>query len=118
MKIQNNKRIAAIIFGIGSCVAVPAAMAGSYQEATLVQAPGMEVRTASVSVEDLNLSSAEGQEVLHGRLSQAAREVCGPTDHRLTGSIRLAANNKTCQASAVADALAQVNAAQVASVSK
>lgn len=117
MKIQSTKRIAAIVFGISSCIAA-SAMAGSYQEATLVLAQGMEARTASVSVADLNLASAEGQDALHGRLSQAAREVCGPTDHRITGSIRTAANNKACHDSAVADALAQVNAGQVASISE
>ncbi|MDO8860621.1 UrcA family protein [Haliea sp. E1-2-M8] len=117
MKTQINNRIAALVLSLGSCLAA-SAMAGSYQEATLVQAHGMETRTASVSVADLNLSSVEGRDALHGRLSQAAREVCGPTDYRVAGSIRVAANNRACQKSAVAGALAQVNAGQIASISK
>ncbi len=117
MKTQSNNRIAALILGIGSCLAV-SAMAGSYQETTLVQANGIETRTASINVADLNLASVEGQDALYGRLSQAAREVCGPTDYRVTGSIRVAASNKACQDSAVADALAQVNAGQIASTGK
>ncbi|MEQ9463925.1 MAG: UrcA family protein [Haliea sp.] len=117
MKTQFNKRIAAIVFGMGSCMAV-SAMAGSYQEATLVQAHAMEARTAHVSVADINPASVEGQNALHGRLSQAAREVCGSTDYRIAGSVRVAANNKACYESALADALSQVNAAQVADISK
>ncbi len=117
MKTQINNRIAALILGISSCLAA-SAMAGSYQETTLVQANGIETRTTSVNVADLNLASVEGQDALHGRLSQAAREVCGPTDYRVTGSIRVAANNKACQNAAVADALAQANAGQVATISR
>ncbi len=117
MKTQFNKRIAALVFGLGSCMAMTA-MAGSYQEATLVQAHGMEARTARVSVADLNTATAEGQSALHGRLSQAAREVCGSTDYRIAGSVRVAANNRACYESALAEALSQVNAAQVADISK
>lgn len=117
MKTQSNKRIAALIFGISSCLAA-SAMAGSYQEATLVQANGKEARSASVSLADLNLASVEGRDALHGRLSQAAREVCGPTDYRITGSIRVAAENRACRDAALAGALAEVNAGQIASISK
>ena len=117
MNTQSTKRIAAIVFGISSCMAA-SVMAGSYQEDTLVLAQGMEARSTSVSVADLNLASVEGQDALHSRLSQAAREVCGSTDHRITGSIRAAANNKACRDSAVADALVQINAGQVASISE
>ncbi len=117
MKTQFNKRITAMVFAMGSCVAV-SAMAGGYQEATLVQAHAMEARTAHVSVADLNPASVEGQEALHGRLSQAAREVCGSTDYRIAGSIRVAANNRACYESALAEALSQVHAAQVADIGK
>lgn len=116
MKTQTNNHIAALVLAIGTSLAA-SAMAGSYQETTLVQASGVETRTARVSLADLNLSSVEGQEALHGRVSQAAREVCGPTDFRLTGSIRVAADNRACRDSALADAMAQINAGQIASIS-
>ena len=58
-----------------------------------------------VSYADLDLNSHQGREALAGRISEAAREVCGPTDYRMTGSLRITSRNRACVEQAVSDAI-------------
>ena len=62
----------------------------------------------SVNFSDLDLSSTEGQEVLEGRLKQAAKSVCGSTNVKIAGSLANARANRACFKAALADAKASV----------
>lgn len=107
-----GKSLAALTFAALSLGALQA-HADDYSE-TLVTSEG--VRTQAVSVADLDLQSAGDRERLYHRLSNAAREVCGPADHRVTGHLGAAADNQACYRRALDEALSQVNAGQVASI--
>jgi UrcA family protein len=67
-----------------------------------------------VSYADLDLSSAEGQEVLYYRISSAAREVCGPVDLRLAGSVRVANRNQACFEESLSRAMSDLPRHEVA----
>lgn len=113
MQSSIKKYIATLAFGACSTVAF-AATAATAHEDTLVLAKGMEAASVRVELSDLNLDTAQGQQVLHQRISAAAREVCGSTDYRAAGGLRQAANNRACHASAFAEAVSQVGAERVA----
>ncbi|GAB3274496.1 UrcA family protein [Parahaliea aestuarii] len=91
------------------------AQAENYSE-TLVKSPA--VRTQAVSYDDLDISSSEGMQTLHYRISAAARDVCGSNDHRITGHLSAAVDNQACYERAVNEALSQINAGQVASTAE
>lgn len=69
----------------------------------------------TVNISDLNLNSAQGQEVLHRRLSRAAAQICGATDYRRAGGLAQASRNKQCAEQALARSLSKVYASSVAS---
>ena len=91
------------------------AQANNYSE-TLVKSSA--VRSQTVSYDDLDLSSSQGQESLYYRVSAAARSVCGSSDYRITGHLATAAENEACYERAVNEALSQINAGQVASTAE
>jgi UrcA family protein len=62
-------------------------------------------RTLTVNVQDLDLSTAQGQEVLRRRIRWAADIVCGAPDTR---ELRLLAEYHACVSNATDSALAQV----------
>ncbi|QIB66252.1 UrcA family protein [Kineobactrum salinum] len=109
-----STRIGALVFGI-STLLTTSAMAEAYTE-TLVQSQAVAVRSVAVSVADLDLASSEGQDTMYYRLSQAAREVCGPSGYRQAGGARQAARNQACYHQALSDALAQASAGRMASL--
>ncbi len=59
---------------------------------------------------DLNLDHPDGIARLHARIRAAARAVC---DRPNSGSLRLQAVGRACAASAVARAVAEVNASEL-----
>ena len=63
----------------------------------------------SVNYADLDLSSEEGRDALAGRISEAARDVCGSVDYRMTGSLKTASRNRRCAIDAFADAMSRVS---------
>ena len=107
-----TKTVSAIAFSIAASVSMTAA-AESYSETT-VSTSAQGLQTLTVSYADLDLSSADAKETLYYRLSGAARKVCGSSDFRRTGSVRQAAENKSCYENTLAEALSQTSAAQVA----
>lgn len=70
----------------------------------------------AVNYEDLDLSSDKGREALEGRVMQAAREVCGSTDYRMTGSLQVASRNRSCVAEAFGDAMSRIAGPTVVAV--
>jgi len=91
-------------------VSVPLwAGAADYSETTTT-ATGL--RTATVNLADLNLSSVSGQQAAQRRISQAAVRVCGSTDYRRVGSLYQVSINRDCQQRALSEALAQLPGSQ------
>ena len=107
-----TKSVSAIAFGIAASVAMTAA-ADNYGE-TMVSTSAEGLQTMTVSYADLDLSTAEAQETLYYRISRAARKVCGSSNLRRVGSVKRVAENKSCYENAMAQALSQTTAAQVA----
>ena len=99
-------------FGLASLVSTGASAAG-YSE-MVISTQGQGLQTATVSFSDLDLSNSDGIETLHQRISRAARRVCGPSDYRQAGSLRLAAANKACYNDAVAQGMSQLDNVQMA----
>ena len=64
-----------------------------------------ELRTLAVNVQDLDLNSARGQEVLRRRIKWAADIVCGIPNSR---DLRMLADYHECVNEATSGALAQV----------
>jgi UrcA family protein len=102
----------ALVFVVSTGLASAATSAPTVEQ-TLVEGRGSH--SVTVSVADLNLGTMEGQEALHYRLSSAARRVCGPADYRAAGSPRLAAENQDCYERALSAAMADTQAAALAS---
>lgn len=116
MTTQPNLRfLAALTSGLLLTTAV-AVNAGGMSE-TRVETRAAQYHTEQVSLADLDLASAEGQEVLHNRLQRAARRVCGSVELRIAGSARQMGKNQACYEDALAAAVKQVSAGQVADIS-
>lgn len=111
-----SKVLCGAVFGIVASVSM-AASAGNYSE-TFISTTAEGLRTATVSFADLDLTRSEDQEVLHERLSSAAKQVCGSTSVRETGSLSAAAENKSCYEQAMDSAMSQASSSQVAVVSR
>lgn len=106
-----TKQLVGVAAAMAALVSLQANADANYSE-TLVKSKA--VRTQTVSINDLNLDTVDGQEALYQRLSNAARRVCGPRDHRIAGGLGVAVDNQACYERALGDALGQVNAGQVA----
>ncbi|WEK46428.1 MAG: UrcA family protein [Candidatus Andeanibacterium colombiense] len=63
---------------------------------------------ATLRLEGLDLSTADGQQRLDIRLDQAARAVCG--DRLATVHLALGERSRQCQAEVIADVRAQIDA--------
>jgi UrcA family protein len=87
--------------------------------ATTTKITGQSLSTraeTTVSVADINLTSAAGQKVLHARLSRASEQVCGYDDYIRAGSFAIARRNKECTKNAIDRAMSRLNASAVAAV--
>ena len=61
-----------------------------------------------VDVQDLDLTTVQGKQVLHARLKRAAKQVCGSQDVRTAGSLENARTNRACYNEALAGAVQSV----------
>ncbi|MFV0275575.1 MAG: UrcA family protein [Parahaliea sp.] len=111
MTIVRNIKLALVATGIAAALVSLPTVAGPHSE-TVVKSQA--ARSRAVSFEDLDLTSARGQESLYFRLSTAARTVCGSADHRIAGSLANAAANRACHEQALNDALNRVYGDRVA----
>ena len=75
-----------------------------------------QITNITVFVSRLGLEHLEGKEALEHRVSNAARKVCGSSNFREAGSVGQAADNKSCYENAMAQAMKQLSAPQVASI--
>lgn len=111
-----TKAIFGAVFVMGTGLSM-ATSAGNYSE-TVVSTSAEGLREASVSLTDLNMADPKSQEIAYQRLSNAARKVCGTSQRRGVVSLAQSAENTECYQDALADAMRQLNAGQVASTSK
>lgn len=82
---------------------------------TLVQ--GESVHSQAVSFSRAELATEEGRSAVEHRVREAAEDVCGPMDYHRAGGLAGVVESKECYNNAVAQAMSQIDATQVASVS-
>lgn len=107
-------------------IATAAILAASLATPASAEAPaepavpraGHSIQSVSIPYSAAELSTEQGRSELYGRIRQAAREVCGPTGLRETGSLAISSRNRACYREAVAAATSQVTASQVAALGK
>ena len=113
-KSSITRLVCGAAFSVAAAVSLSVNAEG-YDE-TRVVSDASALPRVTVSYEDLDLNSVEGQETLHRRLSRAAREVCGSSNLRRVGSLARATANKNCYDQALAEAVQANSGQQVATV--
>jgi UrcA family protein len=103
---------------LGLLLVLPIGASASDYGETYVSTTGAKSEQVTVDYSDLDLSKRAGIESLHGRISRAARRVCGPSDWRQAGSTRIASANRACYDNAVSEGLKQIDSALVAATGK
>ena len=116
MKNVINRTLASAVIGIAAGVALNAS-AEDY-DVTQVTTTVDGLQQAVVKHADLNLASVKGQKTLHFRINAAAQQVCGSSNPRVAGGLAQAIDNKACYERAVSEAMAQLNASQVATINE
>lgn len=81
---------------------------------TLVEASQVPSKTVSFSPSEL--ATVEGRAAVEHRVREAAEDVCGPMDYHRAGGLSGVADSKQCYKQAVAAAMSQIDAGQVASI--
>lgn len=83
--------------------------ANADSETTVTANSILQEKQVSVSFEDLDLNSPQGQETLYYRISRAAERVCGPSDIRQAGGLSQATRNRDCYRDSLSRALSEVS---------
>ncbi|MBO6556126.1 MAG: UrcA family protein [Pseudomonadales bacterium] len=65
--------------------------------------------SVSVDLADLDLTTVDGQQIMHARIKKAAKEVCGSQDYKTAGSLENYRKNKACFNDAVTAAADSVD---------
>jgi len=116
MKNVINRTLASAVLGIAAGVALNASAENF--EVTQVTTTQEGLQQAAISYDDLDLSTSKGQEAMYFRISAAAEQVCGARNPRDAGGITQATENKVCYERAMSEAMSQLNASQVASITE
>ena len=118
MKISSiSKVLCGAVISVAATLSM-ATSAADYTE-TIVTTTSEGVRSATVSFADLDMDHAGAQDVLHGRISLAARKVCGSSDWRVAGSLQQALENRACYKDSVSQGMSQASSSnQVATISQ
>ena len=116
MKNVINRTLASAVIGIAAGFALNASAENF--EVTQVTTTQEGLQQATISYDDLDLSTSKGQEAMYFRISAAAEQVCGSKNPRDAGGITQATENKVCYERAVSEAMSQLSATQVASISE
>ena len=111
-----NRTLASAVIGIAAGFALNA----SAESLEVIQVTTTQegLQQASIPYGDLDLSTGKGQEAVYFRISAAAEQVCGSRVPREAGGITQATKNKVCYERALSEAMSQLSATQVASISK
>ena len=111
-----NRTLASAVIGIAAGFALNA----SAESLEVIQVTTTQegLQQATISYDDLDLSTSKGQEAMYFRISAAAEQVCGSKNPRDAGGITQATENKVCYDRAVSEAMSQLSATQVASISE
>ncbi|GHD38472.1 hypothetical protein GCM10007053_29140 [Halioglobus pacificus] len=116
MKNVIRKTVAFAVLGISAGVAMTAS-AENY-ETTRVTTTAEGLQQAAIGHNDLDLTTVRGQEALYFRISEAAEQVCGSSHPNDAGGITQATENKICYQRVMSEAMAQLNANQVATINE
>ena len=116
MKNVINRTLASAVIGIAAGFAMTAS-AGDF-EVTQVTTTQDGLQQAAISYDDLDLSTARGQETMYFRIGAAAEQVCGSSNPRDAGGITQAAKNKVCYERAISEAKSQINPSQVVTINE
>ena len=116
MKNIINRTLASAVIGIAAGVAINAS--AETMEVTQVTTTSEGLRQAAISYDDLDLTTARGQETMYFRISAAAEQVCGSKNPRDAGGITQATENKICFERAMSEAMSQLSATQVATINE
>jgi len=76
----------------------------------------IETHSISIAYTGSDVATDEGRENLNRKIKRAAQQVCGSTNPRQAGGLKLASRNRQCYESAMKSALSQVNSGQLASL--
>ena len=110
--IKSTLAAAALAVSLGT---ITAAKAGQVDE-TFVQ--GAAASTQTVSFSRAELATEDGRTAVERRIHNAAEDVCGPLSYRDAGSLQLKMQRKACYKQAVAQAMSQIDADQIASTAR
>ena len=113
-KVAIKSIITAAVLGVAAGVSV-AASASQWDE-TVIQGRTFDEQAIRISYSAAHAATPEGRAVLEARIEQAAREICGPSDLHLAGSLATAARNDACFEDTVDAALSQIGAGSLAQV--
>lgn len=113
-KVAIKSVLTVAVLGVAAGLSL-AASAGQWDE-TVVQGHSMNDKSVSISYSAADAATPEGRALLEARIEQAARDICGPSDLHLAGSLATAARNDECFEQTVDDALSQIGANSVAHV--
>ena len=116
MKNVINRTLASAVIGIAAGFALNASAENF--EVTQVTTTQEGLQQATISYDDLDLSTTKGQEAMYFRISAAAEDVCGSSNPRDAGGITQATENKVCYDRAMSEAMSQLNATQVATINE
>lgn len=105
--IKSTLSAAALAVSLGTIMTAKAEQVNE----TFVQAPAVEAR--SVYFSQAEMATEDGRSAVEQRIRKAAEAVCGPIDYE-AGSLSRYADRKECYHQAVAQAMSQVSADQVA----
>jgi UrcA family protein len=106
-----NIRIKSMVVPVAfvALAASATALQAQAMEESAVQASRIGTDSVVVSLDDLDLGSAEGRKAMDSRLRAAAKQVCGHEGSRRTGSLSHYAKTRACYKEALADARGQVS---------
>ena len=62
-----------------------------------------------VDISDLDLATVDGQRIMESRVKRAAKQVCGPQDMKIAGSLENARRNRACFDEAFTNAVSSVD---------
>ena len=113
---MNTFAISNIISAAALSLAVSFSTVTSAENASaeFVNDAAVKVQSISIHYAGAELTTENGRAKLYSKMRQAARQVCGPTGLRETGSLSIASRNRNCYEDALAASISQVGAGQLA----
>ena len=113
-----NRIVTKSILSAAAVIAVTAGLsfnaAAESMDETLVEASAVPTKTVTFTRSEL--ATEEGRAAVEARIRDAAEDVCGPMDYHRAGGLAGVADSRECLDGAVAAAMSQIGAGQVAAI--